>query len=328
MIRYKTYTEKKDPYSIAIIQPNIDPYEKFNDIPPDQQMDILLNIADSLGSPSTDYFVAPETFINNNLWESEIHTNESVVRIRKFIDRYPRAKFIIGATTYRLYDTLATNTARPFQGKYYYDSFNSAIQIDTSGSIPIYHKSQLVVGVEKMPYPQYFRLLEKLTLRLGGTFRSHGTQTYREAFPSPQDSVRVGPVICYESIFGEFVTDYVSKAGANLIFVITNDGWWGNTPGYIQHNSFSRLRAIETRRSIARSANTGMSSFIDQRGDILQKLGWWKRGGMDGILNANDTLTFYVRYGDYLGRIAVFTGILILLYTLVNILIKKTAKGR
>ena len=131
-------------------------------------------------------------------------------------------------------------------------------------------------------------------------------------------------MICYESIFGEFVTDYVSEAGANFIFVITNDGWWGNTPGYVQHNSFSRLRAIETSRSIARSANTGISAFINQRGDILQRLGWWKRGGMKDTLNANDTITFYVKYGDYIGRIAVFTGIFILLFTLVKILMRKT----
>ncbi len=326
LFRYYNYTEKKDPYNIAVIQPNIDPYMKFNDIPPDQQMDILLHIADSLGTSSTDYFVAPETFINDNVWEGEININRSIRRIKRFVRKYPRSEFVIGATTYKLYpnEAAASKTARPFRNGYYYDSFNSAIQIDTSNNIPIYHKSQLVVGVEKMPYAEYLRFLEKLTLRLGGTFRSHGTQDYREAFPALIDSTRVGPVICYESIFGEFVTDYVSEAGANFIFVITNDGWWGNTPGYIQHNSFSRLRAIETRRSIARSANTGMSSFINQRGDILKSLGWWKRGGIRKTLNANDAITFYVEYGDYIGRIAVFTGIFILLFTIVKILMRRT----
>ncbi len=325
LVRYYTYTEKSDPYNIAVIQPNIDPYQKFNDIPPEQQMDILLNIADSLSSPATDYFVAPETFINNNVWESEIKFNKSILRLKDFIYRHPRSKFVLGATTYKLYQSAdsASKTARPFHEDYFYDSFNSAIQVDTSENIPIYHKSQLVVGVEKMPYTGYLRFLEKLTLRLGGTFRSHGTQDYREAFPSPQDSTRVGPVICYESIFGEFVTQYVAQAGANFIFIITNDGWWGNTPGFIQHNSFASLRAIETRRSIARSANTGMSSFINQRGDMLQTLGWWKRGGLKDTLNANDSITFYVKYGDYFGRISVFTGIIILLYTLVSVLMKK-----
>jgi len=160
-------------------------------------------------------------------------------------------------------------------------------------------------------------------LRLGGTFRSHGTQDYRDAFPSSDGQFYVGPVICYESIFGEFVTEYVSEAGANLIFVITNDGWWGDTPGYIQHNSFSALRAIENRRSIARSANTGISSFFNQKGEILESLGWWERGAIRETINANSEITFYTRHGDYFGRVSAFAGIALLLYTLSMGIIKK-----
>ncbi|MBE0653559.1 MAG: apolipoprotein N-acyltransferase, partial [Bacteroidales bacterium] len=213
----------------------------------------------------------------------------------------------------------------PFRGVNYYDSFNSALQIDTSGNIPVYHKSELVVGVEKMPYTKYLGFLQKLMLRLGGTFRSHGTQENRETFTSPQDSLKVGAVICYESIFGEFVTEYITEAGANFIFVITNDGWWGNTPGYVQHNSFSALRAIENRRSIARSANTGISSFFNQKGEMLQNLGWWERSAIKETLNANDELTFYSKHGDFTGRMAVFAGIILLLYTLTRILMSKKA---
>ena len=69
--------------------------------------------------------------------------------------------------------------------------------------------------------------------------------------------------------------------------------------------AFSCLRAIETRRSIARSANTGISCLINQRGEVIQQLGWWKRGAVKGTLNANDKLTYYVRNGDYIGRTAV-----------------------
>ena len=98
--------------------------------------------------------------------------------------------------------------------------------------------------------------------------------------------------------------------------MITNDGWWGDTPGYKQHNSFSALRAIETRRSVARSANTGISAFFNQRGEILQSLGWWERSGIKANLNANDKLTFYARYGDYIGRIASLLSIIILGYVL------------
>ena len=134
-------------------------------------------------------------------------------------------------------------------------------------------------------------------------------------------------MICYESIFGEFVTKYISEAGANFIFVITNDGWWGDTPGYRQHNSFSALRAIENRRSIARSANTGISSFFNQKGEMLKSLGWWERAAIKETLNANDKITFYTRHGDYIGRVATFTGIVLLLYTVSSSLMRKNPKS-
>jgi apolipoprotein N-acyltransferase len=207
----------------------------------------------------------------------------------------------------------------------YYDSFNAAIQLDSTDNIQDYIKSKLVVGVEKMPYTQYLRFLKKLTLRLGGTFRSHGTQEYRESLFAPDDSIGVAAVICYESVYGEFVTEYV-KAGSNYIFVITNDGWWGDTPGHRQHLGFSRLRAIETRRSIARSANTGISAFINQKGEILARTKYWVPDVITAELNANDACTFYVKHGDYIARVAYFFSLIVILYTIVRIVLKKRLK--
>ena len=163
-------------------------------------------------------------------------------------------------------------------------------------------------------------------LRLGGTFRSHGTQDYRDSFFSSDDSTGVGPVICYESVFGEFVTEYV-HAGANFIFVVTNDGWWGDTPGYRQHHAFSRLRAIETRRSVARSANTGASSFINQRGEVLQKTEYWVPDVIKATLNANDKITFYVKHGDFLAKWSYFFSLLVILFTVVQVIINKKKKS-
>lgn len=325
-IRYLTYEEKEDPYEIVILQPNIDPYLKFIDMPQEEQTYYLLRLADSLVRPQTDYIVGPETFINNNVWEETIDRHPDVVRIKEFLKNYPRAKMVLGATTYRLYTDPSeyTKTSRPIRGEdYRFDSFNSAFQLDSTDQVPIYHKSKLVVGVEHMPYTHLLGFLENLTVRLGGAFRSHGTQEFREAFESPQDGTRVGPVICWESIFGEFVTGYIREAGAHFLFIVTNDGWWQNTPGHRQHNMFARLRAIETRRSIARSANTGISSFINQRGDEMERIGWWKRSAIRGTLNKNDLITFYVRYGDYIGRISIFISVILLLYTLVVRLVRK-----
>jgi apolipoprotein N-acyltransferase len=111
----------------------------------------------------------------------------------------------------------------------------------------------------------------------------------------------VAPIICYESIWGEYVAKAVSK-GAQFIAVITNDGWWGNTSGKDQHLAYAKLRAIETRRWVARSANTGISGFINQRGDVVKKSGWWVSTALEADINLNDELTFYVKYGDYIAQ--------------------------
>ena len=326
IIRFATYQEKDDPYEMVVLQPNIDPYLKFQDMPQEVQTAYLLQLADSLVTPETDYIVAPETFINNNLWEHAMYRHPDILKLQIFMKGFPNAHFVLGASTYKVYhdpDDFTPSSREYRGGPERYDYFNTALQIDDSGEIPLYRKSMLVTGVEKMPYKEYLGFLDNLVTNLGGTTRGNGSQEYRDAFVSPIDSTRVGPVICWESVFGEYVTDYVSDAGANFIFIITNDGWWKNTAGYRQHNSFARLRAIENRRSVARSANTGISSLIDQRGVELARIGWWERSGIRGTLNKNDKLTFYVKHGDYLGRIAVLLTVILLLYSFVSRYIKK-----
>ena len=318
LVRYLTYEEKEDPYEMVVLQPNIDPYLKFSGISQEEQTTYLMQILDSLVTPQTDYIIGPETFLNNSVWEDKISEHPEVLGFREFLKDYPGAKMVIGATTWKLYkdSTEFTHTSRPLRdGNYRFDSFNSAFQLDSTDHIPIYHKSMLVVGVEHMPYTRLLGFLENLTVHLGGTFRSHGTQEFRETFISPEDGTKVGPVICWESVFGEYVTDYVKEAGAHFIFIITNDGWWGDTPGHRQHNAYAHIRAIETRRSIARSANTGISSLINQKGQELSRIGWWERSGLRDTLNKNDHITFYVKHGDFIGRIAVFLTVILLLYT-------------
>lgn len=325
LIRFYTYKETSDPREIVVVQPNIDPYnEKFGGMEASRQMDKMLGLAAGAATAETDYFVAPETFINDNVWEDEMSDNPSIRAVYRFLNKYPGAKFVLGLTYYKAYtDSMQLSpTARAIPGTdLYYDSFNAGCQLDSTDNIQVYIKSKLVVGVEKMPYTQYLGFLENLTLRLGGTFRSHGTQEYRESLFAPDDSLGVATVICYESVYGEFVTEYI-KAGSNYIFVITNDGWWGDTPGHRQHLGFSRLRAIETRRSVARSANTGISAFINQKGEILLRTDYWTPDTLRTELNANDKYTFYVKHGDFIARAAYFFALIVILYTIVRIILK------
>jgi apolipoprotein N-acyltransferase len=327
LVIFHNYKETKNPYSIVLLQPNIDPYnEKFDGLSYEDQTQILFDLADSLSDETTDYIIGPETAIGNNVWIHLLDSHPTILSFKEFLTKYPGTKFISGFDLLQYYDDIKkiTPTARKVQDDFWYDVYNSAMQIDTSSNIQYYHKSKLVVGVEMLPYPQHLKFLGSLALDLGGAVGSRGTQKERSNFSSIEDGNKIAPVICFESVFGEYVTQYI-KNGASMIFIITNDGWWGNTPGYKQHLSFASLRAIETRRSIARSANTGSSAFINQKGEIIQKTPYWVRTAIKNEINANHKITFYVKHGDYLGKLA-YLGtiiILILLFTYRFSLVKK-----
>jgi apolipoprotein N-acyltransferase len=205
----------------------------------------------------------------------------------------------------------------------YYLPHNSALLYRNGAEPLVYHKSKLVVGVEKMPYPKVMGLLDAFALNLGGMSGTLGTQTERAVFQHA--GIAAAPVICYESIFGGFVTSYI-RDGANLIAIITNDGWWGDTDGYRQHMAFARLRAIENRRDVARSANTGISGFINQRGDIVGQTGWWEQTTLTAQVHLNEELSFYTRYGDYIPRTAAFLAVLIYLISLARSRTKKSLR--
>jgi apolipoprotein N-acyltransferase len=113
------------------------------------------------------------------------------------------------------------------------------------------------------------------------------------------------------------------KSGANLICIITNDGWWKNTPGYKQHMNYARLRAIETRKNIARSANTGISCFIDENGNVYEPQPWNTTAAIKMNLPLNTYKTFYVRFGDWLYKL--MTALSVLLF-LIRIFLKLRKK--
>ena len=175
-----------------------------------------------------------------------------------------------------------------------------------------------------MPYPKLFKFAEKYAIDLGGTVGTLAINPERTPFVA-SDGLKIAPTICYESVYGEFIAEFV-RNGANAFFVITNDGWWGNTAGHRQHFLFSVLRAIETRRSVARSANTGTSAFINQRGDVSQATTYWVPAVIKQTINTNDTLTFYVRFGDYIARISILVAAFMLLLTISNGILKRSPR--
>lgn len=307
--------------TVTTIQPNIDPYQEKFDMPRSQQDSIMLSLA--YDSPTdVDFLLLPETAIQDNLWENAIHNSMSIAKMRNFIrNERPGAQLISGATTLKKYATESekTETARPMGQDMWYDIYNSAIAIDSTQNTQIHHKAKLVIGVEKMPYMTLLKPFTETIVDLVGSTGQLGTDKLYRIFSlnkADGTEIRSAAPISYESVYGEHFATFAQQ-GASIIFVITNDGWWRDTPGYKQHFSFSRLRAIETRRWVVRSANTGISGFISPCGEVKETIGWDKRGTVTSKVTLSSEVTFYARYGDYIGRISGYIFLLSLLYFIV-----------
>jgi len=316
---YSGFTVKEASVEVVVLQPNIDPYtEKFSGMSQDSQIRRLVSLSESVVSDSTDLIIAPETALPP-MWEDSMLIDNSIRSFSEIIRKFPNVSFIAGAITKRKFgigETVSETARRSGDGSFSYDIFNSSLLFDRTGKIQINHKSILVSGVEKMPFQKYFSFLDKFVVNLGGTNGSLASSVEPELFLS-ENGIKIAPVICFESAFGMHSADLV-KSGAQMLVVITNDGWWRDSPGNWQHFGYSRIRAIENRRSVARSANTGISGFINPKGDVIKKTGLNSYGVLCSKIGINDEVTFYARYGDYIGRISLLLSGFIVVYMIVR----------
>ena len=325
---WSSYGERSEgELEVVIGQPNFDPYQKFESMSQAEQTAVLLDgFADALSARPAGpvLLLAPETF-TGDIFLNQPEASRTLQSIRTFLGAHPGAEMLLGASTYDIY---ATHAAPDILARQYGDgwilSHNSAVMATASDPIEVYHKSKLVVGTELTPYPKIFVPLDDWLSRKMGVSglmgRCIGQEEVSLLHFGPQ-RVPLGCAVCYESVYGEYCTGYASK-GAGFIAVITNDSWWGNTPGYRQHLSYSCLRAIETRRDIARCGNSGISCFIDQRGEILSRGPWWEEAVLRGTVNVNTEQSFFTLHGDIVGRVSTLVFLLLLALLIVRFWVK------
>ncbi len=319
------YQEEHDPVNIVIVQPSEDPYEEVTgQAQISQRLSKIVSLADESVTGNTKFFIAPEGASPRGIWTHEHEIHYTVHRLWDHLSNHPQAAWIIGSFTYQMYKDYgeATRSARPFGDTgQYYDVFNSAVMVEHNKDPQYYNKTKLVPGIERMPYFHLLRPVGRLVDRFGGIAGSLGARSDTRVFES-SEGIKVAPAVCYESVYGEFLAGHIRER-PGLLVVITNDGWWKETPGHRQHVQYARLRAIESRRSIARSASTGISAFIDQKGRIIKQSSWWETTSMSADLNQNHKLTFFTRSGNYLGKTATFLSFLLILNMVSQRLIRR-----
>ena len=326
-------TTKPLPVEAVIVQQNTDPWEEEYRLTNTQEIQRILDVAQPYINEKTNLVITPESAIAHTIDMEALRKHtfmEGDTRFEGFalLDSvtavYPNLNFVLGLSTVSISDHKTSPVAQECNPGQFMEFFNTAGFYNKNGLVSHYHKSRLVPGVEKMPFPKVFAFLEDALIKLGGSNSSLGNDTEQRTFEFEVDGkpMRIGAAICYESVYGELVGNFV-KNGANLLCVITNDSWWDDSPGHRQHFEMSRLRAIETRRYVLRAANGGFSGVIDPLGKVLEKTNYDERTAIQTTVYAQNNETFYVKHGDYLARIGIFLTFIGIIYSIMAPFLRK-----
>ena len=312
---FKGYWQNENAKNIVIVQPNIDPYAKVSEQAGslEWQLQRLINTSEKEIDNNTVLVVWPETalYSPSRIQEETVKENMFLSPLWLFLKQHPQLSLFSGIESFRVFDK-KTKYGEAMFGKYV-ESYNGSMLADSSGAYAFYHKTMLVPGVETLPW--FLKFLSSWFEKFGGATAGYAKQDSRTVL-NEKNGFKIAPAICYESIYGDFMSRYV-KQGANLICVITNDGWWKNTPGHKQHMNYARLRAIETRTWVARSANTGISCFIDPNGNVIDPQAYNTQAAIKLSVPVNvQHNTFYVRYGDWLYKLMLILSGLLIIWTI------------
>jgi apolipoprotein N-acyltransferase len=315
---FRNFEEKGATVNIVLIQPNLDPYtEKFEPENYARHVEDFFKKAERLIDHDTRYLLGPETLIVEQIDERNPAGSRYYRNLMKFRQKYPKLNILLGVHSFQKIGSQDLPAGSRFNRteNYYYEAFNTALFLPAgpAAAPQFYHKTKLVPLFERVPFVQYLSFLEKFSIELGGYTGTYSNRQENPTFLSPETSTAILPIVCYESIFGPYCSRNLPRE-KGFICMITNDGWWKDTPGYRHHFNFSPVRAIENRRDFVRVANTGISAIIDARGLVVAATPWWKEATLKGKVHLRSGQTVFARHGDYLGRISLIFGGLLVLY--------------
>lgn len=318
LVMYVSYAENERSTEVVVVHPNIDTRTERYITDQKELVDRYIKYTKQSITPETDYVLWTENALTEGAWISEVDQMNLLRVIRDSFADYPSTKIITGAIMYKFFSEGKGKNMPPevtyketLNQAYY--TYSSALQIDPRQTVVLNRSKQQLVPIEEsIPYPNLLGSLRELIGNYTGMTFSAGKSNHH-VFTNKSDGAKVTPLICYESAFGSITGQYTQK-GAQALFVMLNEGWYHDWQGASQFLYFSVLRAIETRRSVARSSNDGISAFINPRGDIIEQVGTYEPTALRQNISLNKKVTLYARLGDYLGWMGLIAGVLSCLY--------------
>ncbi|HEX2982077.1 MAG TPA: apolipoprotein N-acyltransferase [Ignavibacteriales bacterium] len=204
-----------------------------------------------------------------------------------------------------------------------YTSYNGALFFNPhEPDIKRYGKMKLVPFGERVPFVEALPFLgDLIKWEVGISGWNVGKEKTLFPFVNGYDTVNVNPLICYESVYPEFVSDFVHK-GSGVISIITNDSWYGELSGPYQHKEIAVLRAVENRRTVVRAANGGISCIINPLGVTTAETGLYVKTYLTGEAPVQSGYTFFTLYPWVISYIASFVTILSILFFILNKIFK------
>jgi len=263
--------------SVGIIQTNLDPHQKWVRAKKSKHVEAILAQSRKVVADSADIIFWPESAVPAHL----NYYPQFDRKIRNFVE-FNGVSVLTGALHH-------------IQEKGEYLFYNSAFFYSPGMPVSIYSKQSLVPFAERIPMVETFPSLK--SLNFGQANFQPGDEAVVYPMGSRENVTDLGTLICYESV-DPFIFRKFMNNGADLMSIITNDAWLGNSPGPYQHLAAGRIRAIEHRVTIARAAQTGISALILPSGRIATSIPLGQKGEIVYAAPLGLERTFYTRYGN------------------------------
>lgn len=282
---------------VGIVQPNLNPWDKWSTGNLSQLTNQYLELSKKCVDNAAELILWPETALPVYAFGGGYRVVEN--SIFKFLDSN-KVSLLTGMPHIIYFlDSLKLPEDAKYakQGNYYYATYNAVLGLNSdSKEIQYYGKMKLVPLGERVPFVDQLAFLGDIfKWGVGITGWNIGKDTTAfKIYNDNIDTIKVGGLVCYESVDPVFVTAFVQK-GAEMITVVTNDSWYGRSSGPYQHKDFGMLRAVENRRSVVRCANGGISCIINAKGEILSETELYTKTILVGDVPLQKEKTFYTQ---------------------------------